>query len=76
VMARESAVARRRAESQPPPGGSAPDTTHPPGVQPGQPPQPANRGVEDKKATANRRLPQAVGLLLALALLGGTGVPR
>jgi hypothetical protein len=76
VMARESAVARRRAESQPPPGGSAPDTTHPPGAQPGQPPQPANRGVEDKKATANRRLPQAVGLLLALALLGGTGVPR
>jgi hypothetical protein len=76
AMAGESAVARRRTESQPPPGGSAPDATHHPGAKTGQPPQSANRGVEDKKATSNRRLPEAVGLLLALALLSGRGAPQ
>jgi hypothetical protein len=75
AMVGESAVARRR-ESQPPPSRFAPDATHRPGAQPGQPPQPANRGVEDKRGTSDRQLPQAVGLLFALALLSGAGVHR
>jgi hypothetical protein len=77
AVAGKSAVARRRAESHPPPGGPATDATHPPGAQQGQPPQPGNGGVADKRETLNRQLPEAAGLLLALALLSGAGVaPR
>jgi hypothetical protein len=69
----ESAVAGRRAESHPPPGGPPTDATHPPGTQQGQPPQPGDRGVEDRRGTLNRQLPAAAGLLLALGLLSGAG---
>jgi hypothetical protein len=57
-----SALARRRGESHLPSGGPATDATHFPGAQQGQPPQPGNR-----------QLPEAVGLLLSLALLSGAG---
>ena len=57
-----SAVARRRAEWHLPSGGPATDATHLPGAQQGRPPQPGNR-----------QLPEAVGLLLSLALLSGAG---
>jgi len=43
------------------------------GAQQGQPPQPANPGVEDTRGALNRQLPAAAGLLLALSLLNGTG---
>jgi len=69
----QSAVARRPAQSQLPPGGPVTDATHPPGAQQGQPLQPGNRGVEDKRGTLNRQLPAAAGLLLALGLLSGAG---
>jgi hypothetical protein len=62
AVARASAVARRRAESHLPSGGPATDATHLRGAQQGQPPQPGNR-----------QLPEAVGLLLSLALLSGAG---
>jgi hypothetical protein len=76
AVAGEGAVVRRRAKSQPPPAGSASDPTRPRGAQPGQPPRSANQGGEDKKGAPNRQLPDAAGLLLALALLSGAGVPR
>jgi hypothetical protein len=77
AVAGEGAVARRRADSQPPPAaGTASDPTRPPRARPGQPPQSANRGVEDKGETLNRQLPEAAGLLLVLGLLSGAGVPR
>jgi hypothetical protein len=62
AVAGASPVARRRAESHLPSGGPATDATHLPGAQQGQPPQPGNR-----------QLPEAVGLLLSLALLSGAG---
>ena len=74
AVAGERAVARRRAESHPPPGAPATDATHPPGAQQEPPPQPGDPGVEDKRETLNRQLPGAAGLLLALALLSGAGV--
>jgi|SRR5579863_5960925 len=50
--------------------------THLPAQQ-GQPPQPADYGVEEKRGNLNRQLPAAAGLLLALGLLSGAGVaPR
>jgi len=61
-VAGASAVARRRAESHLPSGGSATDATHLPDAPQGPPPQPGNR-----------QLPEAVGLLLSLALLSGAG---
>jgi hypothetical protein len=61
-VAGASAAARRRAESHLPSGGPATDATHLPGAQQGQSPQPGNR-----------QLPEAVGLVLSLALLSGAG---
>jgi hypothetical protein len=60
AVAGASAVGRRRAESHLPPGGPATDAMHLTGAQQGQPPQPGDR-----------QLPEAVGLLLSLALLSG-----
>ncbi len=51
----------------------ATNTAHPPESHQGQPPQPGSRVVEDPRATLNRQFPGAAGLLLALALLNGTG---
>jgi hypothetical protein len=52
------------------------DATHLPALQ-GQPPQPGDRGVEEKRGTLNRQLPAVAGLLLAIGLLSGAGVaPR
>src|ERR1700719_1490495 len=62
AVAGASAVARRRVESHLPSGSPATDAARLPGVQQGQPPQPGNR-----------ELPEAVGLLLSLALLSGAG---
>lgn len=62
AVAGASAVARRWAESHLPSGGPATDATHLAGAQQGQPSQPGNR-----------QLPEAVGLLLSLALLSGGG---
>ena len=62
AVAGPSAIARRQAESHLPRGGPATDAMHLPGAQPGQPPQPGNG-----------QLPEAVGLLLSLALLSGAG---
>jgi hypothetical protein len=61
AMAGASAVARRRAESHLPSGGSATDPAHLPDAPQGPPPP------------GNRQLPEAVGLLLSLALLSGAG---
>jgi hypothetical protein len=58
--------APQRRQTQPPPGGPESDATQSPGALPGQSPQPADRV----------QLPKAAGLLLALALLSGAGVPR
>ena len=60
AVAGASAIARGRAESHPPRGDPATNAMHLPGAQQGQPPQPGNR-----------QLPDAVGLLLSLALLSG-----
>lgn len=57
-----SAIARSPAESHLPRGGPTTDAMHLPGAQQGKPPQPGNG-----------QLPDAVGLLLSLALLSGAG---
>lgn len=62
AVAGASAIARRQAESHLPRGGSTTDAMHLPSAQPGRPPQPGNG-----------QLPEAVGLLLSLALLSGAG---
>jgi len=62
AVAGASAIARREAESHRSRGRAAIDAMHLPGAQQGQAPQPGNG-----------QLPDAVGLLLSLALLSGAG---